>query len=214
VEGLEGVEVKSISSQDEMYTRSDETFFNIIGFGQGSLGMPPFSKAYAGELGPGEIESIVAFMRYTWDDRVEIPAEAAQASAIPELAPDEVPSYEVHVAPIIKRYCISCHRPGKKNGEYFMATYDEVMQSGDYAPNVIPGDLTSNLIRMIHREEIEAGGPMPPTKALKPELIDIFERWVLGGAPNTVDDAAAASTGSAEPPSEETLPTVTPTPSP
>ena len=214
VEGLEGVEVKSISSQDEMYTRSDETFFNIIGFGQGSLGMPPFSKAYAGELGPGEIESIVAFMRYTWDDRIEIPAEAAQASAIPELGPDEVPSYEVHIVPIVKRYCISCHRPGKKNGEYFMATYDEVMQSGDYAPNVIPGDLTSNLIRMIHREEIEAGGPMPPTKALKPELIDIFERWVLGGAPNTVDDAAAASTGSAEPPSEETLPTVTPTPSP
>ena len=214
VEGLEGVEVKSISSQDEMYTRSDETFFNIIGFGQGSLGMPPFSKVYAGELGPGEIEAIVAFMRYTWDDRIEIPAEAAQASAIPELAPDEVPSYEVHVVPIVKRYCISCHRPGKKNGEYFMATYDEVIQSGDYAPNVIPGDLTSNLIRMIHREEIEAGGPMPPTKALKPELIDIFERWVLGGAPNTVDDAAAASSGSAEPPSEETPPTVTPTPSP
>ena len=63
--------------------------------------MPPFSKAYAGELGPGEIESIVAFMRYTWDDRIEIPAEAAQASAIPELASDEVPSYEVHVAPIM-----------------------------------------------------------------------------------------------------------------
>ena len=87
-------------------------------------------------------------------------------------------------------------------------------EAGDYAPNVIPGDLTSNLIRMIHREEIEAGGPMPPTKKLKPELIDIFERWVLGGAPNTVDDAAAASTGSAEPSSEETPPAGTPTASP
>ena len=59
-------------------------------------------------------------------------------------------------------------------------------------PNVIPGDLTSNLIRMLHREEIEAGGPMPPTKELKPEIIQIFERWVLGGAPNTAADAAAA----------------------
>lgn len=191
VEGLEGVIVKPINSQDEMYTRSDETLFNITSFGQPSLGMPPFSRAYGGELGPGEIEAIVAFMRYTWDDRAEIPEEAAQASAIPALGSDEIPSYEVHVAAIFKRYCISCHRPGKENQNYLMQTYQEVMETGDNAPNIIPGDLNNNLIRMIHREDIEAGGPMPPTKALKPELIEILERWVLGGAPNTAADAAA-----------------------
>ena len=74
-----------------------------------------------------------------------------------------------------------------------MATYEEVMETGDYAPNVIPGDLNSNLIQMIYREEIEAGGPMPPTRALKPELVEIIERWVLGGAPNTAEEAAALS---------------------
>ena len=213
VEGLEGVVVKPINSQDEMYTRSDQSLYDIIAFGQSSLGMPPFARAFGGELGPGEIESIVAFMRYTWDDRVEIPEEAAQASAIPELAPEEVPSYEVHVQPIVKRYCISCHRPGKKNGEYFMATYEEVMETGDYAPNVIPGDLGSNLIRMLHREEIEAGGPMPPTKALKPELIEIFERWVLGGAPNTAQEAAEAS-GLPQGEEEAETPAVTPSVAP
>jgi len=57
------------------------------------------------------------------------------------------------------------------------------MTSGDHAPNIVPGDLTSNLIRMLHREEIESGGPMPPTKPLKDEWIAIWERWVLGGAP-------------------------------
>jgi hypothetical protein len=132
-------------------------------------------------------------MRYTWDDRSEIPAEVEQAGAIPALGPDEIPSYETHVAPIVKRYCVSCHRPGKKNNNYLMRDYQETMQSGDNAPNVIAGDLNSNLIRMINREEIEAGGPMPPTKALKPELIEIFERWVVGGAPNTAADAAAFS---------------------
>jgi menaquinol-cytochrome c reductase cytochrome b/c subunit len=213
VEGLEGVVVKPINSQDEMYTRSDQSLNNIIAFGQPSLGMTPFARAFGGELGPGEIESIVTFMRYTWDDRVEIPEEAAQASAVPELAPDEVPSFEVHVQPIVKRYCLSCHRPGKKNGDYFMSTYEEMMETGDYAPNVIPGDLESNLIRMLHREEIEAGGPMPPTKALKPELIEIFERWVLGGAPNTIQEAAEVSGSQQEGDSSETpvlTPTVTP----
>jgi ubiquinol-cytochrome c reductase cytochrome b subunit len=193
VEGLEGVILKSISSQDEMYTRSDDTFFSVIDYGQPDLGMPPNGLGYGGELSRGEIDAIVTFMRYTWDDRVEIPEEAAQAGAIPELGPDEIPSYEVHMEPIIKRFCVSCHRPGKKNNEYLMRTYEETMETGDNFPNVIPGDLNSNNILMINRQEIDAGGPMPPTRALRPELIEIFERWVLGGAVNTAEEAAALS---------------------
>jgi len=195
VEGLEGVVVKSISSQDEMYTRSDPTFFNVINYGQPDLGMPPYGRAYGGELGPGSIESIVTFMRYTWDDRVDIPVEASMASAIPALAPDEIPSYEVHIQRIVKRYCISCHRPGKENNDYFMTTFEEIMESGANAPNVIPGDLESILILTLYREELNyldpEVGPMPPTKALKPELIEIFERWIMGGAPNTAAEAEA-----------------------
>ena len=212
VEGLEGVIVKSISSQDEMYTRSDQTFFNIIDYGQPDLGMPPFGLAYGGELSRGEMQSIVAFMRYTWDDRAEIPEEAAQAGAIPTLGPDEIPSYEVHIAPIVKRYCVSCHRPGKENNNYLMRDYSETMETGDNAPNVIPFDLNSNLIRMINREEIDAGGPMPPTKALKPELIEVFERWVLAGAPNTAEEAAA--TAATQTPEAISEPTEAATPTP
>jgi menaquinol-cytochrome c reductase cytochrome b/c subunit len=193
VEGLEGVIVKPINSQDEMYTRSDQTLFDIVEYGQPDLGMPPYGLGYGGELSRGEINALVTFMRYTWDDRIEIPEEAAQAGAIPVLGPDEIPSYEVHLEPIIKRYCVSCHRPGKKNNNYLMRTFEEVMKTGDHVPNVIPGDLTSNNILMIHRQEIEAGGPMPPTRALKPEIIEIFERWVAGGAPETAEQAAALS---------------------
>ena len=114
VEGLEGVVVKSISSQDEMYTRSDATLFDIIDFGQPSLGMPPNGTGHGGELGPGEMDAIVVFMRYTWDDRAEVPAEVSVGFSIPPLAEGEVPSYEVHIAPLVKRFCVSCHRPGKE----------------------------------------------------------------------------------------------------
>ncbi len=204
VEGLEGVVLNPINDQDFMYTRTDDTIFNVINYGQPAYGMPPFGLAYGGELTQGEIEAIVTFMRYTWDDRVELPQEAAAASAIPTLGPDEVPSYDVHVEPIVKRYCVSCHRPGKKNNNYYMRSYEETMTSGDHAPNVVPGDLNSNLILMLHRQEIEAGGPMPPTKSLKPELIEIFERWVAAGAPKTAEEAAALST-----PTGEAAPTAT-----
>ena len=183
VEGLEGVVMEPLNAPDFIYTRTDETIFNVINYGQQNLGMQPFGLAYGGELKQAEIEAIVTFIRYTWDDRVEIPQEAVAAGAIPELGPDEIPSYVVHIEPIVRRTCLSCHRPGKKNNNYLMGTYQEVMESGDNAPNIILGDLESNLIRMIYREEIEAGGPMPPTKALKPEWVELWVRWVLGGAP-------------------------------
>ncbi|MCL5997339.1 MAG: c-type cytochrome [Chloroflexi bacterium] len=185
VEGLEGVTIKAIHTQDEMYTRNDDTLFNIVDYGQPNLGMPPFGKGYGGELSRSDIEYIVTFMRYSWDDRAELPKEAAQASAIPALGPDEIPSYDTHIAPLVKRYCVSCHRSGKENNNYLMTSYDQVMNSGDHEPNIVPGDLNSNLIRMLHREDIEAGGPMPPTKALKPEYIQLFERWIKAGAPQT-----------------------------
>ena len=194
VEGLEGVVVKAINSQDEMYTRTDDTLAQIISYGQPNLGMNPFGKAYGGALSTGEIEYIVSFMRYTWDDRAELPAEVAAANVMPTLGENEVPSYEQHIQPIVKRYCVSCHREGKKNNNYFMGTYEDILNSGDNAPVMVAGDLNSLLIKMLHRvEDLEEGGPMPPTKALKPELIDIFERWVKAGMPQTAEDAAALS---------------------
>lgn len=205
VEGLEGVILDPINHSDIMYTFTDDTFYNIVEYGQPALGMPPFGLAYGGELSRGDITALVNFMRYTWDDRAELPAEAVTASAIPELMPGEVPSYEVHITAISKRYCVSCHRPNKENNNYLMQSYEEIMTSGDNAPNLIAGDLGSNLIRMLHREEIEAGGPMPPTKELKPEYIEIWERWVMGGMPNTAADAAAVST-----PATESAPTAAP----
>ncbi len=195
VEGMEGAVLEAINARDLMYTFTDDTLYNIIEYGQpeSAPAMPPFGRAYGGALSPGEMEAIVTFMRYTWDDRAELPAEAAAASAMPALRPDEVPSYDVHIQPIVKRYCISCHREGKTNNNYWMTSYDEIINTGDNAPNLVAGDMLCNTIRMLNREEIEAGGPMPPTKALKPELLDIFMRWINAGMPETAEDAAAAS---------------------
>ncbi len=183
VKGLEGFKMKAINGQDEMYTRTDNTLYNIVEYGQPDLGMPPFGKAFGGELSRSDIDNLVTYMRYSWDNRVQMPKEAAQANAIPVLGPKDIPSYSVNIAPIVKRYCVSCHRPGKENNNYLMGGYNDVMNSGDHKPNVVAGDLNSNLIRMIHGEKITAGGAMPPTKSLSPDLIAIFERWVKAGAP-------------------------------
>jgi menaquinol-cytochrome c reductase cytochrome b/c subunit len=198
VEGLEGVILKPINSQDEMWTRTDETLFNIVDLGQQDLGMPPYGLGYGGELQRGEIEAVVTFMRYIWDERAEIPEDAIVG--IPSLAEGEVPSYEVHISAVVKRYCFSCHRPGKENNEYLMQSYEEILTTGENAEkNIIAGDLESYIIVTLYRESIydengeEIIGPMPPSKDLKAEYIDMFERWVLAGMPETVDEAAALS---------------------
>jgi menaquinol-cytochrome c reductase cytochrome b/c subunit len=194
VVGLEGFIMKAINTKDEMYTRNDQTLTDIISYGQPVLGMTPFARAFGGALGPSDIESIVTFMRYTWDDRVELPKEVAAANAIPTLAPGEIPSYEVHISAIQRRYCISCHRAGKKNNNYIMDNYEDTIKTGDHTPDLIAGDLLCNTMQMLNRVQgLAAGNPMPPTRALPPELVAIYQAWIMAGMPNTAADAAALS---------------------
>jgi mono/diheme cytochrome c family protein len=209
VEGLEGTYLEALNSEDFLYTRTDETVFLVTEYGQPNLGMPAFGLAYGGPLTTQEMDAIVTFIR-SWDDRIVIEED----SAVPALAEGEIPDYETHVYPIFKRRCISCHREGKEKGNYIMTTYDEVMNSGDYAPNVIGGDpASSNLIRMINREEIEAGGPMPPTRPLRSEEIDVITRWVEAGAlPVRVEtglEATEGITGTLEAPGLEATESIT-----
>jgi mono/diheme cytochrome c family protein len=137
-------------------------------------------------------------MRYMWDDRFELPAEALKP-LFPPLAEGEVPSYDVHMAPIVKRYCVSCHREGKDNNNYLMTSYDEILNTGDNKDkNVIAGDPNGYLLQVIQGTPImnpespeeELIGVMPPKGYLKPDAIEAFVRWILNGMPETAEDAA------------------------
>jgi mono/diheme cytochrome c family protein len=188
VAGLEGKVVSIINSRDVLYTVNDASMAEIISYGRPDSGMPPLGRAYNPEgLTRAEIDYIVLFMRYTWDDRFEAPYIPP---LYPPLAEGEVPTYSVHIQPIVKRYCISCHRPGKDSNAYYMDTYANILNSGDNAgKNVIAGDMNSYLIQTIqHTEILDADGRvlvgvMPPTSQLKPDIIDVFIRWVMGGMP-------------------------------
>ncbi|RPJ24861.1 MAG: hypothetical protein EHM33_16415 [Chloroflexi bacterium] len=198
VEGLEGEELTPINSRDVLYTLTDSAMYEVIAYGRPNAGMIPFGKTYGGELSRSEIDHIVTFMRYMWDDRFELPAEALKP-LFPALAEGEVPSYEIHIAPIVKRYCFSCHREGKENNNYLMTTYEEILTTGDNKDkNVIPGDPDSYLLQVIQDTPImdpenpseEMIGVMPPKGHLKPDAIEAFIRWIMNGMPETAEEAA------------------------
>ena len=199
VEGLEGEKITPINSRDVLYTITDSAMAEVIAYGRPNAGMPPFGKTYGGELTRSEIDYINIFIRYMWDDRFEAPEIKP---LFPPLAEGEVPSYDVHIQPIVKRYCISCHRAGKDNNDFLMTSYDEILTTGDNVEhNVVAGDENSYLLQVIQQHAImnpdnpgeEMIGVMPPTKALKPDIVDAFTRWIMNGMPQTAEDAAALS---------------------
>jgi len=210
VEGLEGEKITPINSRDVLYTITDSAMVEVIAYGRPNAGMTPFGKAYGGELSKSEIDTIVVFMRYMWDDRFEVPQEALKP-LFPPLVKGEVPSYEVHIQPIVKRYCISCHRDGKTNNNYWMDSYDNIIQMGDNAPNLIAGDANSILLQVIQGHTIpDPEDPnkvmintMPPNRSLKPNVIDVFVRWIMNGMPRTAEEAAVLFV----PPTPEITPT-------
>lgn len=198
VEGLEGKQLSAINNPDVLYTLDDASLAEVIAYGRPNAGMNPFGKMYNPEgLSKSDMDNIVIFMRYTWDERFEAPVIP---ELFPPLAEGEVPSYDVHIAPIVKRYCVSCHRAGKDSNNYFMTTYEEILSSGDNAEkNVIAGDANSYLLQVIQGQAIldengkEIIGVMPPKSTLKPNVVDAFIRWIMNGMPQTAEDAAALS---------------------
>jgi quinol-cytochrome oxidoreductase complex cytochrome b subunit len=197
VKGLEGKELSPINGHDVLYTLNDAALAEVIAYGRPDAGMNPFGKAYNPEgLSKSEIDEIVIFMRYTWDDRFEAPP---LKPLFPALAEGEVPSYDVHVAPIVKRYCVSCHRAGKDNNDFLMTSYEEILSTGENKDkNLVAGDPNSYLLQVIQGTPIpdptdpskEMIGVMPPKGHLKPDVIDVFIRWILNGMPKTAEDAA------------------------
>jgi mono/diheme cytochrome c family protein len=199
VTGLDGFNMKAIHGQDEMYTRTDDTLAAIISYGQPNLGMQPFGKVNGGALSPTEIDSIVAFMRYTWDDRAQLPAGTTLPGSIPALNPGEVPSWDVHIQPLVKRYCVSCHQAGKENNHYLMTSLQEMLTTGDNAPLITSADPSSLLLQLINGHEGldpltgKTIRQMPPTKLLDQQYIDMLSTWIMNGMPQTATDAASVT---------------------
>jgi mono/diheme cytochrome c family protein len=208
VQSLEGKLILAIHSTDVLYTLDDTALAQVIAYGRPEAGMTPFGKAYSGQLSTNDIDNIVTFMRYSWDDRFVAPV---LKPLFPPLAKGEVPSYDVHIQPIVKRYCLSCHSAGQTNNHFLMDSYVDILHSGDHKANdVIAGNANSYLLQAIQGHPIsDPNNPtqtliraMPPNGHLSPDVMDVFMRWIMNGMPQTAADAAKLSAP----------PTSTPTP--
>jgi hypothetical protein len=115
----------------------------------------------------------------------EEPAIAKAVRAGPGSADPANPAfYAVHVAPLLARSCVSCHKPEKHKGGLQLDTYAHLMHGGEDGPAVLPGNpKASEILRRVRLPASDDDSmPSDGDKPLAPEEIQMIERWIAAGA--------------------------------
>ena len=161
----EGAIGPALADKDLQADSTDQQLFDTINQGHASSAMIGWGEVLTAD----QIQQLVAFIRSL--QPVE-PASTPGASAL---------SFAADVAPILQAKCVVCH--GVLGG-WDASSYTAVMQTGNNAPVVIPGDAENSLLAQKLLGTHTAGTIMPPGGPLTPAQIQIFLDWILAGAPD------------------------------
>lgn len=112
-------------------------------------------------------------------------APSADMPTSPAPTPVAAVSFSEDVAPILEKYCVSCHGgmfEGEERTELALdlTTYESLMAGSEYGTVVEPGDAAESLlIVMIEDGDMpEEGDPVPA------EDLETLKTWVAEGAEN------------------------------
>lgn len=89
------------------------------------------------------------------------------------------------IQPIFEFHCVGCHREGNAKGNYRMDRKDLALNSGDFAPNLIPGDAEESAVYFLTTLPEDDESLMPPTNKGGPlpvEETDLIKQWIQEGA--------------------------------
>lgn len=75
-------------------------------------------------------------------------------------------SFALHIEPMFKKYCISCHNAKFSAGKIDLSTYSKISQYAD------------NSLKAIQN------GSMPPSGKLNDSVINQFSNWIIQGKNN------------------------------
>jgi len=105
------------------------------------------------------------------------PAPGAAAGSPP---PQPV-GYTRDIAPLLERWCVTCHGADEAQGDLRLDSFDGVMRGGDTGPVVIPGDAAGSLL--VAKVERRHRPSMPPRRKLPAAEVARLRAWIAAGAP-------------------------------
>jgi hypothetical protein len=107
-------------------------------------------------------------------------------------AAEEKLTFEQHIRPILKVYCLDCHGGSEKlKGKLDLRLRRFALHGGKSGPALVPGDATKSLLL----ERMKAGEMPPSEKKVPAEQIAVIERWIAAGAPARRDEPAKLPPG-------------------
>jgi hypothetical protein len=96
----------------------------------------------------------------------------------------EGPDFTELIQPILERNCVRCHNADKARGGLRMDTREALLEGGDDADAVVPGDpAKSEMLTRIRLRPIDEGIMPEEGQALPREEIELLDAWVRAGAP-------------------------------
>jgi mono/diheme cytochrome c family protein len=94
-------------------------------------------------------------------------------------APDDSPTFNAHVRPILKAYCLECHgETGAPKGGLDLRLRRLILRGGESGPAVVAGRPDESLLM----RRVQNGEMPPRTKKLSAADVDIIRRWIAAGA--------------------------------
>lgn len=114
---------------------------------------------------------------------VFVAACAIQTSSSGLLAEDKI-NFEDHIKPILRDKCLSCHNTNKKSADLDLSSYSSLMQGGASGASIELGDSGASYLYSLISHQSEPY--MPPNADKLPDpVLDVFKKWIDGGAPET-----------------------------
>ncbi|MDH5508442.1 MAG: c-type cytochrome, partial [Anaerolineae bacterium] len=156
----------SLRSSTFRWRNTQQDIFNSISEGHQATTMIAWGEI----LSSGQIEDIVKFI-------MDLPVSNEGAAA------GEI-SFAASIKPIFDKYCTICHDEESAEGGYIATNYDDLINSGDNGPAVIPGDADASLLAIKLLGLQVEGDIMPPKRVVPEESIQMILDWIKAGAPN------------------------------
>lgn len=101
-------------------------------------------------------------------------------------------TFEHHVRPILKAYCLDCHGGGEKPaGGLDLRLKRFALAGGKNGPALVAKDPANSLLL----ERMKAGEMPPGEKKVPPEQIAMIEKWIAAGAPTVREEPATLPPG-------------------
>jgi len=98
-----------------------------------------------------------------------------------EEAAAEKITFDDHIQPIFRQYCLTCHSADTKKSDLAIDTYATALEGGASGEVVVPGDLEESRLWALVSHEDEPKMPLEADK-LPDDKLQLIRRWIEGGA--------------------------------